>query len=305
MVTLYKYPFTKQSHRGNTLVVVDVSAVMRSKFIPLDQSGKPRPKRTLSYTVAKQTFNTSSLYGLFSLFKQYGLDVDYIFCFDSNYNLLKEIDPTYKGGRVDPGEEYDNQVKVAWQVLRDCQFNVAMVHGYEADHMIHVAINQHYAHYERILVVTNDQDLACTVDDKVVWVNTLKKRADIWLHNYEEVVDCPYNTVLLKKSLVGDGSDKIKGVKGFGPLRFAKFLVAEKLDDPLKVAGNEYAIIKQATSLNEEQKKQALHALNLVYPKFPPQYSIPMYHTIHTTKWQSYLIKYGMNSLFSIWELAI
>lgn len=297
---VYKYKFDKKS-KESTLVVVDVSAVMRTNYVPLDQTGVKFPKRTLSYPLNGKDFNTSAMYGLLRLFTRYGLGVDYVFCFDSHINDLKAFDKTYKAGRVIPTSEYFDQLNAVRDAMIACRFNVALVEGYEADHMVHVAIQQTHQDYDRILVVTNDIDLASAVNDKVIWVNTLQKKSDICIANFEEITKCPYNTILLKKALVGDASDKIKGVAGFGAMKFKKFLTIECLD-PMNVAGNEKAIIENAATLDESMKEQGLHALHLVYPKFPPNYGIPMYTEIDNLKWLVFLTTYGMTSLIDIWQ---
>lgn len=299
-MSVYKYTFDKNTSE-KTLVVVDVSAVMRTNYVPLDQTGVKFPKRTLSHPVNGKDFNTSALYGLLRLFSRYGLGVDYIFCFDSYINDLKTYDGTYKAGRVIPTNEYFDQLNVLRDTMIACRFNVALVEGFEADHMVHVAIQQTHQDYDRILVITNDIDLASTVNDKVIWVNTLQKKSDICIDNYEEIAKCPYNTILLKKALVGDVSDNIKGVAGFGAKSFNKFLEIECIDT-MAVAGNEKAIIVNAVTLNEDKKRQALHSLHLVYPKFPRKYWITRHTDVDAPKWLNFLATYGMNSLLKLWQ---
>ncbi|MFV1457293.1 hypothetical protein, partial [Bacillus mycoides] len=186
----------------DNLVVVDVSAVMRSNFISLEQPfgesyGKFR-REPMSYEVNGVEMNTSSLYGLLRLFSKYKkIEADYVFCFDTPNNLLKKVDANYKANRVKMGDEYFDQVNTAYKLLKEAGYKVLAADGLEADHMVHAAVEQNVKLYDNIAVVTNDMDLSCLVQDNVVWLNTLNKNEDITMENYEQKLKCPYNSILL------------------------------------------------------------------------------------------------------------
>lgn len=303
----------KKDWKGKkSLMVVDVSAVMRTKHIPLMSEGEMafmnksrggRFRRPLSYVVDGEEMNTSAMFGLFQLFKMYGTDIDYVFCFDAPNNLLKKIDANYKKNRVKMGNEYFDQVNTVYKILEQSGFTVMMENGYEGDHCVHEAVEYNYKKYDHIGIITNDHDLSCLVDDKVVWINTLKKRTDITKENYPLVLNCPYNAILLKKCLVGDKSDEIRGVYRFGEAKFHKFFEEEELDGE-DIYMNEVEIIENAYTLNDVQKAEALEALQVIHPlqvsvsaRVKTEINVPILH--------GFLAKYGMESIKKEWKVTV
>lgn len=309
MGKLLKVDIKKNWEGQKNLIVVDVSAVCRSNYVPLTTNGEQvffnsyrNSGRKLSYTVNGSDFNTSSMYGLFLLFKQYGIDNDYIFCFDTPNNLLKKINENYKKNRVSMGDDYFDQVNTAYKILDESGYRVMAQEGYEADHCVYEAVYVNYDNYDNIAVISNDKDLSALVDEKVVWVDTLKKRTDITMENYTEVLKCPYNSILLKKSLVGDTSDNIKGVKGFGEVAFQKFVINENLEGK-DILFNEEEIIKNSTTLTEEKKKEALESLQLVLPyEVSVNGEVKPYSNVNKRIFKAYLRKYGMQSIINLFN---
>ena len=303
----------KKDWKGSkSLLVVDVSAVMRTKFIPLMSEGElafmsktrgGKFRRPLSYIVNGEEMNTSSMFGLFQLFKMYGTNVDYVFCFDAPNNLLKKIDENYKKNRVKMGSDYFDQVNTVYKVLEESGFTVMMEDGYEGDHHVHEAVEYNYSKYDHIGVITNDHDLSCLVDDKVVWINTLKKRTDITKDNYPLVLNCPYNAILLKKCLVGDKSDEIKGVYRFGEAKFQKFFEEEELHGE-DIYMNECEIIENAYTLTDVQKEEALEALQVIHP-LEVSVSARVKTDIKVPVLWAFLNKYGMKSIEKEWKVTV
>lgn len=303
----------KEWKNSKNLFIVDVSAVMRTKYLKLYtesekrfMGGGARYIRTISYNVDGEEVNTSAMYGLMQLFQMYGVHNDYVFCFDAPNNLLKKIDSNYKNNRVKMGNEYFDQVNTIYKWLTMVGFRTMFKEGYEGDHHIHKAVKENYDIYDNIAIITNDKDLTSLVDDKVVWIDTLKKRPDITKENYEKIVGCPYNMVVLMKSLVGDTSDNIKGVTRFGIKSFEKFIKKEKLDGS-KVLGNEREIIQNTEHLKEKQKEQALSCLKLVEPLEVPEdvkaLAVPT-ENVDLFLHKEYLIRYGMTSIDKLFNIV-
>lgn len=304
---MLKINIKKDWQGKKNLIVVDVSAVMRTKYVKLytkdelfAMGAKARYVRQLSYFVNDEQVNTSAMYGLLQVMDMYGIDNDYIFCFDSPNNLLKKIDANYKSNRVSMGNEYFDQVNTMYKWLTDVGFRTMILGGYEGDHHIAKAVYDNKANYDNIAVVTNDKDLSALVDDNVYWIDTIKKRTDISKDNYEEVLKCPYNSVYLMKAMVGDNSDNIKGITRFGHKKFLTFLEKENIV-PSSIFSNEYDIINNATTLKEEQKAEALHCLRLIVPLVINDESVRSdavpTNKINIMAHKSFLQKYGMKSL--------
>lgn len=298
----------------NNLIVVDVSAVMRTKYLKMYtesekrfMGSKAKYLRTLSYEVDGERVNTSSIFGLMQLFQMYGVNHDYIFCFDAPNNLLKKISRTYKNNRVKMGNDYFDQVNSVYRWLTDVGFRTMFLEGYEGDHHINKAVKDNYSNYDNIAIITNDKDLTHLVDEKVVWVDTLKKRTDITLDNYVDVLDCPYNMIILKKAMVGDNSDNIKGIHRFGDKSFQKYIVREEIN-PSDVRYNEREIIENSTTLKPEQIEQALLSLELVNPLEVPDSvesrAIPT-DRINTILHKEYLRLYGIHSIDKLFNVEL
>lgn len=312
-MTFQKVNVKKDWKGKKSLLVVDVSAVMRTKYVESmsggeamfkQKGGGSRFQRTaLTYEVDGEEMNTSSMFGLFQLFQMYGTDKDYVFCFDAPNNLLKTIDKNYKKNRVKMGNEYFDQVNTVYKVLEESGFTVMIEEGYEGDHHVHEAVESNYDKYDHIGVITNDHDLSCLVDEKVSWINTLKKRTDITMENYSLVLDCPYNAILLKKCLVGDKSDGIAGVRNFGQVKFMRFFEDEELYGE-DIYMNEVSIIEESDNLTDIQKSEALDALKLIIP-LSVSTSARVKKNIDELVLRAFLSKYGMKSIVKLWEVRI
>ena len=238
------------------LVIVDVSALMRTNYRPEGVRG------SLSIDVGGKSLTTSHIFGLFRVIKEYGVDAHYVFCYDTPINYLQKENPEYKAGRVKVADEYFQGYTLAKEILRAANFTVLSKEGYEADHLIMQAKNDLAPYYTKVYVITNDRDLAVVVDEKTTWVNTIKKRGHITLENYEEVLGCPYNAIHLKKALVGDPSDNLKGVYRFGEAKFKQFVIDEGVYQQ-NVYGKEREVILES-GLTDDQKDQALSDLRII-----------------------------------------
>lgn len=296
---------------GDKLLVVDVSAVMRTNHVYFDTpenrlSGLYVPnkyRKELSIVLEdedgyEEKFNTSAMYGLLRLFNQFELDTNVIFCFDSVYNLRKEIDKNYKGNRVKQGNEYYDQVNTVFKILEKSNFTVLMEEGLEADDLINTVVLNNKDDYDHIGVLTNDRDLTHLVDDNVYWLNCIRSRGDIHKGNYEEMLGIPYNTIILYKTLVGDSSDNIKGVKGFGKKTFDKLvedLESSNLDFST-IKGEELTIVEYL-GLEGDRESEARNSYNLVKPMYAEITNC--YETIDVdwNIFKGFLRKYKMNSI--------
>lgn len=309
----------KKDWKGKkSLLVVDVSAVMRTKYIKLVSAGEAmfasrgaKYRKPLSHMVNGVEMNTSSMFGLFQLFQMYGTNIDYVFCFDSPKNLLKTINKNYKQNAVNMGNDYFDQVNTVYKVLEESGFTVMMQDGYEGIHSVHEAVECNYEKYDHIGIITNEHDMACLVDEKVVWISTLKKNTDITKDNYPLVLECPYNSILLKKCLVGGNKkstmgnkgDKVLGVRGFGQARFNKFIEEEELYGA-DIYMNEIDIINDSVTLTDIQQAEALEALDSLLP-LAVTVSGRVKTEINDRVLRAFLNKFGMKSIVKLWEVRV
>lgn len=139
-----------------------------------------------------------------------------------------EADVTYKAGRPETPEDFQEDLNNLLVLLQRLNLTIATAPGYEADDVIGTLAQQASAAGHRTKILTGDQDLFQVVDqDKGITVlhlgnpfgqrqknphpnefgpEAVQAKLGIWPH---QVVDY--------KALCGDSSDNIPGVKGVGP----------------------------------------------------------------------------------------
>lgn len=273
------------------LVIVDVSAVMRTHYRPLNH------RFPLSIDLDGEVFNTSALFGLLRLYQTWGLDKDYVFCYDTPQNFLKmtEAGKNYKKGRKKPNDDYYTQLNLTRKLLASINEIVLSQSGYEADHFVVYAKDELSPYYDHTYIITNDKDLAVCVDETTTWVSTRSKQPNITMENYVEELGCPYNAIRLKKALVGDPSDNIKGVYRFGEKKFTDFVLTENLDAE-NVFGREEEIIRETEWFDDEQKEDALSDLSLILPLEVPTQEF-IFQDKDTDKLYEYLEIFKMKSI--------
>jgi 5'-3' exonuclease len=117
------------------------------------------------------------------------------------------IYPRYKTNREPAGEDVYSQIRLWKEVLRYSHAVQITVHGWEADDVIGTLVRQIAARGgPKPEVFSNDMDYG-----QVAHLCTLKG---------VNMKGVPCNRIALYKALVGDSSDFIAGVPGFGPGRW-------------------------------------------------------------------------------------
>lgn len=211
MYLYYKYKFTIDSGRINKLEITD-------KGEKIDVSYMYYPLREIE--------------GFRRRFEKYGYNVTMSVCFDSPSNK-KDINSGYKSSRVKRLREKDFEtIEVIRNTLDNAGYNVYKLEGIEADDIINSLTNRYKNMFAYNIIYTPDTDLfACIKDNVGVYrYRTRGGYQAIEQKNFEESCTkqfkckVPYNAIILYKALCGDRSDDIKGVRGFGPAAFNKFV---------------------------------------------------------------------------------
>lgn len=141
-------------------------------------------------------------------------------------NWRKKESDTYKANRESASiAHYADQSLLLEEVLPTLGMNVARAPGYECDDVI-AHISRHSPAYDEIHVCTCDRDLLQLVTNKVkvLLFNSAKKMelADIdWVLEKEGVYP---SEIKYKKSICGDKSDNVVGIKGLGPKTAIKII---------------------------------------------------------------------------------
>ena len=141
-------------------------------------------------------------------------------------NSRKEVFPKYKenrGKKPDYFDEqsYEYQKLRVMQYLEECFIRQCLVENVEADDMIsyYCSISKE----EKITIFSGDRDLSQLISENVSLYLPDKKR---YIKNNDTInfkeLNVHHKNILIYKILVGDKSDNISGIKGFGDKTFLK-----------------------------------------------------------------------------------
>jgi len=125
-----------------------------------------------------------------------------VFAFDSELNWRKKIHPSYKANRT-PDVEFNRVYGIIYKALTEAGLTTVKIDGYEADDIIASVPDA---------IVSNDSDLF----QLGRWQHLIKAGKFI-AHKHPNP-----QRYLLEKCLLGDPSDNLKGVFGYGPKKVAK-----------------------------------------------------------------------------------
>ena len=170
--------------------------------------------------------------------------------------------------------------------------------------------------FDFTVIYTPDSDLMCLLSDKVgiMRYKTAGRggsgHTPVSVNNFEEYMsgECKcqmrFNTIILYKCLVGDKSDVIKGVRGFGPKAFDKCIGRldsigvdyKELINPDKVGE---LIKSEVDYLGEKAVEEALYALELVRGSSVTDTERKPVKTDSLEKREKAYMKYLMKSLVS------
>ena len=164
----------------------------------------------------------------------------FILCFDDN---TYQVRPSYKQRTATPAT-----AKVIKQKMYDIYMNtlkntkslkIANGFGMEADDWAFCfSRNPAFKDFD-ITVITSDRDWLCNITENCGGIfyggATLSDiHRSSWetdVMNFKDYQQMPYNAIWLYKITVGDKSDSIDGVKGFGPKAFQKVIEGMKTDN--------------------------------------------------------------------------
>ena len=118
----------------------------------------------------------------------------------------KEIYPRYKGNREPMAEDMFSQIQLFRELL--CLSNAIQVEadGWEADDLVGALTHKFAARRVPVTINTNDLDYA-----------QLSVLPNVTLNGVRRPDDLPPRWIALYKATVGDPSDNISGIPGFGP----------------------------------------------------------------------------------------
>ena len=153
------------------------------------------------------------LFLLERLWKKY--ESHFVFFFDEcTNNFRNKLYPEYKGNRKSMNPMVYSYINLIKQSVQEVKFPVFGSDVYEADDLIGSFATQ----YGGGLILSTDKDLLQLVNDKIKVLNPFKKELFDQQKVYEKYKVLP-DDLALYFAIVGDSSDNIPGVKGYGPKR--------------------------------------------------------------------------------------
>jgi 5'-3' exonuclease len=147
-------------------------------------------------------------------------------CAEGGNNWRKRESSEYKGNRESAGvAHYADQSLLLEEVLPTLGMNVVSARGYEADDVL-AHISRHSVAYDEVHILTCDRDLLQLITNKVkVLLFSSAKKMELvdidWVLEKEGVYP---SEIKYKKSLCGDSSDNVAGIKGVGPKTAIKII---------------------------------------------------------------------------------
>lgn len=253
---------------------------IRKLTAPINLNGCTEGVEEVDYDVSKMFYPLKEIEGFRRSFEKDGNDVTVSVCFDAKASKRKESDAEYKSNRASSRLDTDDVtfIDLIKGLVANAGHNVYWMESTEADDLVTGLVNNFKNLFDFTVIYTPDTDMLVNVSDNV-GVQRYKARMGytaVGKSNYadycEKEYGCTfhYNAILLYKCLCGDKSDKVLGIKGFGPAAFNKFMQWlesrdadwERMGDPQYIA----SILSSSNYFKAEQLEQALHALELVRP---------------------------------------
>lgn len=175
----------------------------------------------------------------------------------------KALFDAYKATRRETPKDLPYQVNWAREFCQLKGWPMVEMPNVEADDtMASIAVWAASEGHE-VLICTNDKDMCQLVNDKIKLVHTRKDNKVIGIADVEEIHGVPPELITDYLAMIGDTSDNVPGLPGFGPKTAATLLkefgsLESILDNPEKVSGQK----KQDTI--RENKDTALLSKKLV-----------------------------------------
>lgn len=267
MFLYYKYMNTIKSGRIKRLTAE----------IPMQ--GETGGLETQLFDISNIYYTVKEIEGFRRTFEREGNDVTLSVCFDAPSPERKDKDAEYKSNRAASRLESDDfsQINIIRELLTEAGHNVYWKEATEADDLINNLVASYKDLFDFTVIYTPDTDILVNINSNVGVQRYKAKKGYTAVSkvNYEaycmQEFGCTikYNGILLYKSLCGDKSDKVAGIKGFGPAAYEKFISAmgDKIDwnqltNPVYIE----KILEESNYFKEEALKQAIHSLGMVKP---------------------------------------
>lgn len=233
---------------GKTLILIDGHALAFRQYYALERTN-------MQTTDGHPTWGVYGFFkAIFDLLKNKTLNPDAIaVAFDVSHQTFRvEKYPEYKSNRVAMPDPMRIQMDFIYEGLKAFNIPIYTKEGFEADDVIGTLSKKACELGHKVLILTGDQDAFQLVDENGCVKVILPSKGELveydWSKIYEKLGVYP-NQVIDYKSLRGDTSDCIPGIKGIGEK------TAQRLLNEYKTLDN---ILENCENIKEKALKEKI-----------------------------------------------
>jgi DNA polymerase-1 len=143
---------------------------------------------------------------------------------DVGKNFREDIYPEYKGQRDHMPDNLKSQIAGVFALFDKAGIQVLFRDWFEADDIIGSLAHQHENNSYQVVIVSSDKDLCQFVKDGHIHIFDAMKRKFLREKDVIEKFWVPKYQVRDYLAIVGDSSDNIPGIRGFGPKKAVDLL---------------------------------------------------------------------------------
>lgn len=249
--------------------------------------------------------STHALFGfirsIVKLFKDFAPEhLVAVFDGPENKKQRQEIYEKYKANRIRLHEDLPEQIEFAKVFCRLSGIPQLEVAGVEADDTMGSVAKWAEKEGAKVFLCTADKDLCQLVNDHIFVLNPWKENLILDAAKVEEVYGVPPNLIVDLLAMMGDSSDNIPGLSGFGPKTSVPLLrefgsLEHILQNPDKVKGP----AKQKTLREEVDIALLSKKLATIYTdvEFPKEEAFFTKGSPHIAELREFYLDMGFNSL--------
>lgn len=225
-----------------------------------------------------KNFPTNAIYGLVNMINKI-IDEEkpnyVIVAFDRGKTFRHEKYKDYKGGRSETPEELKKQFPVAKDIITALGIKWYDIDNYEADDIIGTFSTYCDNNDIKGTIISSDKDLLQLINEDVD-VKLLKSGESIRYNEktFEETYGIKPINIIDLKSLMGDSSDNIPGVKGIGEKGALKLLQTYKTLDGIYEKIEEIKGATKEKLLKDKENAYFSYELATIYKNVPMEINL-------------------------------
>lgn len=257
--------------------------------------------------------STNGLFGfirsLLKLYKEFGPDhIVAVFDGPDNKKQRTEIYEKYKANRTKIHEDLPEQIERAREFCALIGIPHIEVPGVEADDTMGSIALWAAKQDAEVFLCTSDKDLCQLVNDQIFVLNTWKDNLVVDRQKVEELYGVKPEQIIDYLAIVGDSSDNIPGLKGFGPKTTVPLLQEFGTLDNLLANADKVKGAKKQETLREDADlahlSKRLATIHTDIP-FPQEKDFFAKKDPDVAALKSFYIKMGFNTLAKELEAVV